>query len=392
MSALAVVRTPGVLRTLGLSLAARLPLGVIGLLLLLRARDLRLSYLVGGIATAAFTFGMAAGSPLLGRLVDRRGQPLVLAACGAVAGAALLALGSAPARVPAVLVALSAIVGLAQPPVTACVRAIWSRLLSRDDQETVLALDISLQQVAFLLGPVVLLALAASAGPALALQLTGAVLIVATGAFALAPEARRTPSDAAAAHPALLGALAHGGVLTLVALSVGLGTAFGISEIGIVAFAERHGIEHAIAALYGASAIGALAGGLLWAQRPARGERIRMLQRMLLALAAVEALLALPADGWWLGVVLLLDGLIAAPLLAVLYAMLADVAPPRLLTEAFAWETAGFMSGLALGSALSGALLAVASTSVLFLCAGGMGLATSGVLAARAAASGDISE
>src|SRR3954447_1864545 len=85
----ALLRTPGVRGVLATSMVARLPMGALGLLLLLRARELGFSYAVGGLAAGALALGFAAAPPVLGRLVDRRGARAVLLPT-AVAGAASL--------------------------------------------------------------------------------------------------------------------------------------------------------------------------------------------------------------------------------------------------------------------------------------------------------------
>jgi MFS family permease len=68
-----LVRAPGVLRTLALALLARIPLGAVGLLLVLQVRHLGHSYALAGACSGACALGMAFGAPMLGRTVDRIG-------------------------------------------------------------------------------------------------------------------------------------------------------------------------------------------------------------------------------------------------------------------------------------------------------------------------------
>ena len=75
---------------------------------------------------------LGVGGPLLGRLVDRRGQTTVLVAGALVAGSALAATAALPAGAPlAALVALAAVLGLSAPPVGACLRAILPAVVAR---------------------------------------------------------------------------------------------------------------------------------------------------------------------------------------------------------------------------------------------------------------------
>src|SRR4051812_44041067 len=69
-----VLRAPGMARTYGTSLIARLPMGAHGLVLLLFVHQLTGSYALGGAASGAFALALALSSPPLGRLIDAFGQ------------------------------------------------------------------------------------------------------------------------------------------------------------------------------------------------------------------------------------------------------------------------------------------------------------------------------
>jgi hypothetical protein len=73
-----ILRAPGIGRTYGTSLIARLPMGAHGLVLLLFVSQLTGSYALGGAASGAFALSLALSSPPLGRLIDRHGQTRVL--------------------------------------------------------------------------------------------------------------------------------------------------------------------------------------------------------------------------------------------------------------------------------------------------------------------------
>ena len=91
-----VLRLPGVARLLAVSLVGRMPGAALGLVLVLRVRDLGGSYALGGLVSGAFALGLAAGAPLLGRAVDARGQTRVLTFAAALSGVALTALAAVP--------------------------------------------------------------------------------------------------------------------------------------------------------------------------------------------------------------------------------------------------------------------------------------------------------
>src|SRR3954447_2889934 len=80
---------PGVPGLLGASVAARLPLAMFSIALLVHARHLTGSFAVAGAVTGAYAAAVGVGGPLLGRVVDRRGQTVPLVASAAFAAALL---------------------------------------------------------------------------------------------------------------------------------------------------------------------------------------------------------------------------------------------------------------------------------------------------------------
>src|SRR5436190_18468314 len=116
---------PGALRLAVVSIVARLPMAMLSIALLVHVRHLTGSFATAGVVAGAFAAALGVGGPLLGRLVDRRGQTVVLMTSALLAGAALAGIAALPASAPvAALVALGAVLGLSAPPVGACLRAI----------------------------------------------------------------------------------------------------------------------------------------------------------------------------------------------------------------------------------------------------------------------------
>ena len=70
----AISSTPGARRLLFISIAARLPLTMLGIGLLVHAEPLSGSFAAAGLVAAAYAVSLGVGGPLLGALVDRRGQ------------------------------------------------------------------------------------------------------------------------------------------------------------------------------------------------------------------------------------------------------------------------------------------------------------------------------
>jgi MFS family permease len=122
---------PGTRRLLVISIVARLPPAMLSIGILVHARHLTGSFAAAGVVTAAYAIALAVGGPLLGGLVDRRGQTSTLLAGACVGCSLLVAIAVLPVGAPlGVMVALAAGIGLSEPPVGACLRTQLPSLLS----------------------------------------------------------------------------------------------------------------------------------------------------------------------------------------------------------------------------------------------------------------------
>src|SRR4051794_25552724 len=151
-----VLRTPGVLPLFLASCVARLPMGALGLLFVLHTQALTGSYARGGIVAGAYTLALGISNPLLARIADRRGQTVVLLGGAPVAAGAIAAAAVAPTGW---LVVCAALAGAAQPPVGACMRALWPVLLRDSDaRHAAYATEGVLMEVVYICGPLAIVA------------------------------------------------------------------------------------------------------------------------------------------------------------------------------------------------------------------------------------------
>src|SRR5919206_631264 len=130
----AVLRIRGVPAAFLTSCIAQLPMGALGLLLILHVRDVTGTYAAGGAVAAAYTLALGASNPLLARAADRRGPRAVLVAGAPVCAAAIVAQALLADGAPLVVrLVLAVVAGAAQPPVGALRRRLWNVLV--DDAE-----------------------------------------------------------------------------------------------------------------------------------------------------------------------------------------------------------------------------------------------------------------
>jgi hypothetical protein len=355
----ALLSTPGFARVLYASMLGRIPAGALGLLMILRVRELGGSYAEGGLVAGALSLGMGAAAPLVGRVVDARGQTRVLVCSAAACAASLGALALAPAGTPLpVLLALAAIAGAAHPPLAACLRALWPVLLpDPEKRHAAFALESVALEISYILGPLVLVGTIATQSAAAALGASVALIGAGTAAFA-ATRPSRSWRPATGVHRGLVGALASPGIRTLLLAQATVGFSFGAIEVSVVAFAEDAGARGAIGPLLAGWGLASMAGGALAIRRGAPADPVRRLVALMAALAAGDALLVAATGPIALGVLLFIAGLAIAPVFAILYDLAGRVARAGTVTEAFTWLATGLSVGLAAGSAAAGAIAA----------------------------------
>jgi MFS family permease len=370
----AIASTPGALRLFATSIIARVPLAMFSIGLLVHAEHLTSSFGAAGLVTGAYAVALGVGGPLLGRLVDRRGQILVLLSSALATTVLLVAVALMPVGAPVpVLVALAAGIGLATPPLGACLRTLLPDLVTDPDAvRASYAFDASASELTWISGPPLVLGVGAVWSTGAALVVGGLVLLIGTVAFAAQP-ASRAWRPARGARPRG-GSLRAPAMRTLVGVLVAVGVVFGAAEVAVAASAEALGSAAAAGPLLGIWGAGSLAGGLLFARvgggvRGAAGLALVLgvLTAGHLALAAaVGSVLALAA-------VLLIAGAGIAPTYATVYAMVDRAAPAGTVTEAFAWLTTAIAIGAAAGAATAGAVTDHAGPAAAFALAGGAG-------------------
>src|SRR5690349_7474213 len=132
-----VLRAPHARALLLAEIPARLPVGINGLAIVLFGREHVGSYAAAGAMAAAFGMAQGLSSPLIGRMIDRRGLRSVvipLSLAHAVSMGLLVALGLAGAPV-GLLVVLCAAASAFLPPLGSISRSLWPRILREGGEE-----------------------------------------------------------------------------------------------------------------------------------------------------------------------------------------------------------------------------------------------------------------
>src|ERR671933_534493 len=207
-----VLRTPGALSLFAASCVARLPMGALGLLLVLHTHALTGSYAAGGLASGAYALALAAG--------------------------------------------------FSQPPVGACMRALWPVLLDTPARRhSAYALEGAVLEIVYICGPVVIVAGIGAWSLHAALVACAAALLAGDLAFSTHPVSRRWRPGARSTRD-LTGALRGGGVRVLAAVFALLGLSIGAVEVAVPATLDGMGHRDLTGLLLGVWGVGSMLAGL----------------------------------------------------------------------------------------------------------------------------------
>ncbi len=356
---------------------ARLPVGMAGLGMIVLIEQVRGSYSIAGVVTAAFALATALSAPVLGRLMDRAGQPRVLIATGLVSSAALasLALAAVAGAADVVLIALAIATGLTFPPISPAMRAAWRVIFPDQDRRRLgYALDASSVELIFVCGPLLLSLLAAFSPPQVPLLVTAGLMASGSLAYSSTKAARSWRSAdivvlddgasvAAVGRNTARSALTAPGLALLLLVALCMAVGFGQMDTAFVATADLVlGGPQNLGFLFAAIAGGSTIGGLVYGSRHWKGDEFRRTAIMLglFALSIVPLPLLMLAGTPPLSLLLplmFLTGLTIAPTLIMFQNGIDALAPGHRITEAQAFLSAAMTSGGALGTAAGGIMV-----------------------------------
>ncbi|MFF7334776.1 MFS transporter [Streptomyces sp. NPDC008150] len=355
-----LLRTPGAAAFFLPASLGRAGIAMTGLSLVWLVHGHTGGFSAAGLVGGAFAATDALVAPQLARLADRFGQTRVLPPtllAHAVAVTALVSLVTADA-LGALLAVGGALVGATVPQLGAMSAARWAVLLRTDGRgaelPTAFALESVSNAVAYLAGPMVVSALAASGRPS-AGTLLAASLTVAGG---LALAARRD-----SAPPATVGrderthterALPRAPFLLLMGLNLAIGVYFGAMQVSVTAFTVEHGAAGTAAPVFAVSGVSGLLAGWLYGLRRWRTAPASQLLPVTALLTLGTLLLLAVRSPLQLGLVVVLTGAAIPPLLVLFPVLTESTVHRTVLTQAFSWLGSASAAGSAAAAAASG--------------------------------------
>jgi MFS family permease len=344
-----LLRTPGVARIMAAQLTARFPNGMTSLAILLHIEFITGSYGAAGLVLAATSVGQAIAGPVTSRWMGIWGMRRVLTTTLAICACAIAAIALIETIVP-VYMALGLLAGLSTPPVQSAVRTIYPKMVTSRQLTPLFSFDASLQEVIWIVAPVVITLVATQIGTVQALLLIVAILIGGGAWFILSPEVGRVRIPRS--RRSLGKVLAKPQVLLATVTGFLLIGACAAVEAGVVATFDHGGLEAGI--VLAVFSIGSLAGGLSFGHIPIG--RWAMARRLAIVAFGL-CLTVFSLNIFWLGATLFVAGIGIAPALAVLFAMTSASVKFSETAEAYGWIGTGQLIGAAAGSAVAGFLI-----------------------------------
>jgi len=382
-----IFRIPRAWRFSVAGVIGRMPMSMagLGIVLLISASTGR--YDVAGSVSASGSLGMAACTPLFGRLVDRYGQsrvivPMAAAFAVSVVGLVVAVQMGAPmwAFFPPGIVA-----GSTMPALGPMSRARWSSLLAGTPRlHAAFSLESVADELCFVVGPAAVTLLATGIHPAAGICTAAILCVGGTLWFAaqhdtepkisLVPREPAAGPSRSAAAPARRSLFASPALPVLMPVYVFLGAMFVTIDLSTVAFAAHFGHKALSGLILGTYALGSATGGLWYGTRTFRSPASRRLAVTLTAtVAGVCTFWAMPSLGL-LVVVIFACGMTIAPSLIAGYSILEATARPGRITEAMALLGTGIYVGVAAGSTGTGFILDALGPRWGYIVAAGYGL------------------
>lgn len=327
----------------------------------------------------------ASFSLYLSRLADRYGQSKVLLISSLVTAFFCIAfIFAAFNDEPLWILAICAIGSGFLPHFGAFVRARWTHLYKNTDKlQTAFALESILDEIIYIISPVVIFFLAATISPAAGTILS--VILLLFGSFVFITLKSTEPKPQLEHRIDKSSVIIMPEMFLLVLILFFLGFSYGAVQVCPVAYAKELNQASLAGTPIAAYSIGSLVAGTLYGLKKWKIP----LSRQFFYLTIIDFLFSLPIyfafDMYSLSFLLFLAGMASAPSIIVSISLVQKLIPQYKITEGIGWISTGMIIGSAVGSALAGQIIDYygAKTSFLIITFGAICVVITGILSAN---------
>ena len=357
-----ILTIPGALKFSAAGFLARAGGAMVGIGIVLMVSALYGSYGLAGLVSASNGLGWAVGTAFLSNFVDRFGQRRVMYPAMLVSVAALgLLVVFAVMRLPAwTLFGPAVLTGLAAGAPGALVRTRWNHVTTDPRQlHTAYALESTLDELTFVVGPLVVTALSTAVNPVAALVAPMVITLVGSHLF-YGQRASEPPLSEPNEHQKRgLSQLVPliPGVAPVVLVNLLMGCAFGAMNVSVVAATSQWGGRQATGYVLGTFSVASGISGFWYGTRAWASSVQARLVGGVVALALFSSGLLLTHSVLPLMGVGVLFGATVAPTFINGNSLVARIVPRHRLTEGLAWMGTGVGVGVSIGLSVSGQVI-----------------------------------
>ncbi|HJA59530.1 MAG TPA: MFS transporter [Candidatus Brevibacterium intestinavium] len=363
-----ILSLPGALKFSLAGLVARMPVAVLGLGIVLFIQGVSGSYGLAGIVTAVYMIVQALAGPGIARFVDRYGQARVMTPIVIIhlVSLTLLIFAVYGGWWTGFIYLFAGLGGATVGSVGSLVRSRWSHIVDSPKKlQTAFSWESVADELMFVSGPVIATVLATAVWPPAGIILS--MVTVGAGSLLLYIQKSTEPPPVERTTEAKGHVFSNPGIFAIIIVNIFLGVNFGAIDVIAVAFADELGVKSADGVLLSCLALGSLVSGALYGARNWTAAVHHRFGVAVSCLAVGACMMLLAQNMVSYGIILVFVGSAIAPSLIGANSVIEQLAPPRRLTEAFAWLGTSLGFGVAFGSAIAGNIIDAANAKTAML-------------------------
>ncbi|HEY0167730.1 MAG TPA: MFS transporter [Jatrophihabitans sp.] len=355
----AAFAVPGTVEFSAAGFLARVSLAVYPIAIVLIISGRTHSYGFAGVVSGCYVVGGAIGNPIAAVLVDKLGQHRVLP-WFLIAHLVSTGVFGALVTVHAplwTLVAPAVLMGVTMLNIGALVRARWSHIWPGDgpQRSTGYSVESTLDEVIFVVGPLIATLLAIHTHALVTLGLTLALLTAGTLWLATL-RSTEPPVRSRAVGERHDFALRYPGMAMITWCMVFMGAVFGSLEVTMIAFCGQHGQRASAGWVVASFAAGSAVSAVVYGGRHWQSSLLRRFVISAVLVGVMPFLLFAATSVGVLALCAAVIGLGISPTLISAFSLVDSIVPANSLTEGLTWIGTGLSVGYGLGAAVVGGI------------------------------------
>ena len=309
----------------------------------------------GSISSAGLALGLNAASGALtagirGSIMDKYGQKWPLRIMVPTYAALTIALNLADTKVA--MLTLAFVMGLSAPPINLSVRPLWKIVVPEKDLRTAYAIDSSIMNFAFVVGPVIATSLALSRFSSSPLYICAALMLLGGISLGMTKVSRNwIPETKGADYQPLW---KHKPLQLLMIEGCFIGFGWGLFDVAVPAFTTIEKVPHMTAWIFGAMGVSNVIGGLLAGLVSKKTSSLKAMRRTYGVWFLVSIPMALSYPNWTMIIAGALLGLVGGAIQVFYWEVMEAIRPQGSPTAMMGWLWSVEGTLMAVGSMAGG--------------------------------------